>query len=392
MTARLFGIRISAAYALMMVGAGVQLPFLPLWLQAKGIDAAGIAMVVAGMMAVRVVGAPLFAWIADHFGNRRLVIQLCAGLAFASYLLLAISNGFGPIMTMALMAGFAFAPVFALTEGFSVDGAAAHGLDYGRLRLWASLSFLAGSLGSGALLTVLDPLSTAWLLAIAQGLSFLSTLLLPPEPEHRPPPQAETPPPTRALPLLFASSFPLLMLAAGLGQASHGMLNGFGSVHWHALGYTTFNIGLLWTVAVSSEVLLLANSGWLLDRLGPSRLVFIGLSGGALRWLMMAVTTSFEITLLLQTLHALSFAITHLGTMHFIRLMVPPNIKNRAQGLYSAMSGGILMSAAIWSAGHLYQVHGGQTYFFMAGISAVALALAVSLSRLSPTVRAAGAA
>ena len=80
MTARLFGIRISAAYALMMMGSGVQLPFLPLWLKAKGIDNTGIAMVVAGMMAVRVFGAPLFAWIADHFGNRRLVR---GGLAIA---------------------------------------------------------------------------------------------------------------------------------------------------------------------------------------------------------------------------------------------------------------------------------------------------------------------
>lgn len=390
MTARVFGIRISAAYALMMVGTGVQLPFLPLWLNAKGIDTTGIAMVVAGMMAVRVLGAPLFAWIADHFGNRRLVIQLCAGLAFASYLLLAISNGFGPIMTMALVAGFAFAPVFALTEGFSVDGAAAHGLDYGRLRLWASLSFLAGSMGSGALLTVLDPLSTAWLIAIAQGLSFLSTLLLPPEPEQSHVPEVEAVPAPRALPLLFASSFPLLMLAAGLGQASHGMLNGFGSVHWTALGFNTFNIGLLWTVAVTSEVLLLANSGRLLASLGPARLLVIGLMGGLLRWVLMAVTTHYEITLLLQTLHALSFAATHLGTMHFIRLMVPPPIKNRAQALYSAMSGGLLMSCSVWGSGQLYQQFAGYAFVFMAGLSIAALVLALAMIRLSPTVRAAG--
>jgi MFS transporter, PPP family, 3-phenylpropionic acid transporter len=179
MTARVFGLRLSLAYALMMIGSGVQLPFLPLWLKAKGIEPAGIAFIIAGMMAVRVLGAPLFAWVADHFGNRKLVIQLCAGFAFATYLLLAISNGFGPITTMALIAAFMFAPVFPLTEGFSVDGAAAHGLDYGRLRLWASVSFLMGSLLSGALLTVLDPLSTAWLIAGAQGLSFLATLLLP---------------------------------------------------------------------------------------------------------------------------------------------------------------------------------------------------------------------
>ncbi len=392
MTARVFGIRISLAYVLLMVGSGVQLPFLPLWLKAKGIDNAGIAAIVAGMMAVRVIGAPLFAWIADHFGNRKLVIQLCAGFAFAAYLLLAISNGFGPITTMALIAGFMFAPVFPLTEGFSVDGSAAHGLDYGRLRLWASVSFLVGSLGSGALLTVLDPLTTAWLIAFAQGLAFLATLLLPDEPDVEHAVSVDDDKISRARDLFFGSSFPLLMLAAGLGQASHGMIYSSSSLHWTALGFNSFDIGLLWTAAVSCEVLLLAFSNALLLRFGPSQLLLIGLSGGVLRWLMMASFTSYSVMLVAQMFHALSFAAAHLGAMHFIRLMVPPNIRNRAQGIYSAMSGGILMSSTAWASGRLYNEMGGQAYYLMGVVSLVALALTLALLRFSPRVRAVGAA
>ena len=239
MTAKHFGIRISFTYAFLMMGTGVQLPFLPLWLAAKGIPIEGIAAIVAGCMATRIVGAPLFAWIADYFGNRRLVIQLCAGFALASYALLAVTNGFGPIMTMALIASFMFAPVFPLTEGFSVDGSVAHGLDYGRLRLWASLSFLVGSLGAGALLTVLNPIDTAWILAGAQVVAFLATLYLPHEPEPEKP-VASGEVLEKARHLFFGSSFPLVMLAAGLGQASHGFMNGFGSVHWAKIGIGSF--------------------------------------------------------------------------------------------------------------------------------------------------------
>jgi MFS transporter, PPP family, 3-phenylpropionic acid transporter len=112
--------------------------------------------------------------------------------------------------------------------------------------------------------------------------------------------------------------------------------------------------------------------------------------GGLLRWVLMSVTTLYEITLLLQTLHALSFAATHLGTMHFIRLMVPAPIKNRAQALYSAMSGGLLMSCSVWGSGQLYQLYGGYAFVFMAGLSIAALVLALTMIRLSPTVRAAG--
>jgi MFS transporter, PPP family, 3-phenylpropionic acid transporter len=392
MTARVFGLRISMAYALMMIGSGVQLPFLPLWLKAKGLDTASIAMVVAGMMAVRVLGAPLFAWIADHFGNRKLVIQLCAGFAFAAYVLLAISNGFGPITTMALIAGFMFAPVFALTEGFSVDGAAAHGLDYGRLRLWASLSFLMGSVVSGALLTKLDPLSTAWLIAMAQGLSFLSTLLLPDEPKR--PQHVETQDDMlgRARDLFFGSSFPLLMLVAGLGQASHAMIYTSSSLHWTSLGFNSFDISLLWVAAVTAEVFLLGFSNRLLEALGPSRLLLLGLSGGVLRWTMMATFSNYELLLLSQALHGLTFASAHLGAMHFIRLMVPPDFRNRAQGLYSALSGGVLMSSMAWMSGRLYGSWGGQAYYAMAVVSLTALLLALALMRFNPRVRMAGAA
>jgi MFS transporter, PPP family, 3-phenylpropionic acid transporter len=392
MTARIFGIRISIAYALMMMGSGVQLPFLPLWLKAKGLDNASIAMVVAGMMAVRMLGAPLFAWIADHFGNRKLVIQLCAGLAFSAYLLLAISNGFGPITTMALIAGFMFAPVFALTEGFSVDGAAAHGLDYGRLRLWASVSFLMGSLISGALLTKLDPLSTAWLIAMAQGMAFLATLLLPDEPGHAKHAEPGDDMLLRARDLFFGSSFPLLMLVAALGQSSHAMLYTSSSLHWTSLGFDSFDISLLWVAAVSAEVALLGFSNRLLDALGPSRLLLLGLSGGVLRWVMMASFSNYGLLFASQMLHGLTFASAHLGAMHFIRLMVPPNFRNRAQGLYSALSGGVFMASMAWMSGRLYGIWSGQAYYAMAMVSLTALVLATVLLRFNPRVRAAGAA
>jgi PPP family 3-phenylpropionic acid transporter len=391
MTARRFGIKLSIVYALLMIGSGVQLPFLPLWLAAKGLSVESIAAVVAGGMATRILGAPLFAWIADHFGNRRLVIQLCAGLSLASYCLLAISNGFGPIMTMALIASFVFAPVFPLTEGFGVDGAVAHNLDYGRLRLWASLSFLAGSLGSGALLTVLDPLDTAWVLAAAQGLAFLATLQLPDEPEANKF-EAGDGAHMRARHLFFGSSFALLLIAAGLAQASHGMLYSFSSVYWHSLGISSFWIGVLWVAAVSTEVLLFSFSSGLVTSLGPGGLMLVGIAGGILRWVMMATFANYGLLIVAQMLHALSFAATHLGTMHFIRLLVPNAIRNRAQGIYSALAGGVFMSVTAYASGHLYALYGAEAYYVMAVMSVIAFALVFYLVKLSPTVRAAAAA
>jgi MFS transporter, PPP family, 3-phenylpropionic acid transporter len=389
MTARRFSIRFSMAYALMMLGSGVQLPFLPLWLAAKGINASGIAFIVAGMMAIRMVSAPLFGWLADHFQMRRQVILGCAVLSFLAYLGLGFVEGFWPIALLALTASFFFAPVFPLSESYSVDASAALGLDYGRMRLWASLSFLGGSLGAGALLTKLDALDTAWLMAGAMGLTVLSALLLPAEPEALGKPKPKAASSMGAARFLFATSFPLFLLAAGLAQASHGMMYSFSSMHWQGLGFSSLVIGLMWAVAVLAEVTLLAFSNRVIDRFGPGTIFLLGITGGILRWLLLAFVQSLPILLVLQTLHAASFAMTHLGTMHMIRLMVPERLRNRAQSMHAALSGGILMSTSIWASGPLYHHFGAKTYLAMAGISVAALLIAVPLLRVSPRVRAA---
>ena len=66
-------------------------------------------------------------------------------------------------------------------------------------------------------------------------------------------------------------------------------------------------------------------------------------------------------------------------------------MRNTAQGLYAALAGGILMSLSMWSAGPLYAAFGGLSYFAMAAMSAVALALALVLFRLNPRAEPAAA-
>lgn len=389
MTVRRFSLRFSLAYALMMLGSGVQLPFLPLWLSAKGIDAPGIAFIVAGMMAIRVASAPLFAWLADHLRLRRQVILSCSVAAFVAYGLLGLMDGFWPIAAMALLASFFFAPIFPLSESYSVDASAALGLDYGRIRLWASLSFLAGSLGAGVLLMRLDALDTAWLLAGSIGLTVVSALLLPPEPEVMKTVKPKSASSLGAARFLFATSFPVFLLAAGLAQASHGMMYSFSSMHWQSLGFSPLVIGIMWTVAVLAEVLLLAFSNRVIERFGPGSIFLAGIAGGILRWLLLAFVESLPLLLLFQMLHAASFAMTHLGTMHMIRLMVPERLRNRAQALHSALSGGVLTSLSMWLSGPLFHNFGAKAYLVMGGFSLAALLIALPLLRVNPRVRAA---
>ena len=174
------------------------------------------------------------------------------------------------------------------------------------------------------------------------------------------------------------------MLAAGLGQASHGFLYAFGSVYFEDLGYSKFVIGLLWASSVMAEVLMFAFSNRFYRSFGSVRLIMLGTALATLRWVVTALAPPLGILFLVQTLHAGSFGLTHLGTMHYIRERVPANMRNSAQGLYAVLSSGVLMSGTMWASGALYAGLGGAAFLVMAVISALACGLAMLLLALNP--------
>jgi MFS transporter, PPP family, 3-phenylpropionic acid transporter len=389
LSARDFGFRFSFSYALLMIGSGIQLPFLPLWLSARGLTVSEVATVVAAMTAVRVVGAPLFASIADYTGRRFLVIRGCAIGALLAYAILSQMQSYPLILGFGLLAALLFAPVFPLTEGYSVDTSARVGLDYGRLRLWASVSFLAGSLVSGALLTWIPASQTMVLIALGQFLTVCATFVLPPEPHHLPNHQHVSADVVGgALQFLFASRFTVFLVAASLANASHGILYGISTLHWTGLGFSTFEVGALWAAGIIAEVTMFFFSGPLVKRLGVARLLSLGLAGGLVRWTGMAFATNLYLIGLLQVLHCVTFVVAHLSLMHFIRMNVPLKLRNTAQGLYTAFAAGLLLSSVTWASGPLYARYGGHAFLFAAALSALGLCIALfNLYRLNPTMR-----
>ena len=68
--------------------------------------------------------------------------------------MLSQARGFWPILACTLVFALAWTTIMPLTETVAMSGVKAAGLDYGRMRLWGSLSFIAASLvrrlGGGA--------------------------------------------------------------------------------------------------------------------------------------------------------------------------------------------------------------------------------------------------
>jgi len=106
----------------------------------------------------------------------------------------------------------------------------------------------------------------------------------------------------------------LFMIGAGFCQSSHAVLYSFGTLTWRSAGLDDVTISLLWGESVAVEILMMMGSGWLMKRVGVTGLIGLGLAAGLIRWTGMAFTTALPALILLQALHAFTFAACHAGS------------------------------------------------------------------------------
>ena len=109
--------------------------------------------------------------------NRRLVLIVLAWGAFASFLLLLVSQGFLAILCIAMLAALFWTSIMPLTEAVTMDGVRRAGFDYGRIRLWGSLTFIAASFAGGLVLDIWQAPAALWLLIGAAAGVVLALLL-----------------------------------------------------------------------------------------------------------------------------------------------------------------------------------------------------------------------
>ncbi len=357
-----FAPRLAVFYAALFLTLGVQMPFLPVWLAAKGLDPRTIGIVLAVPMVVRIFAIPMAARVADRRDALRAVIVMTATAAVAGYGALALAESVAAIMVAFAFASAAYTPVMLLADAYALRGLGLRGRAYGPVRLWGSAAFIAASFGAGFLLDVLAPRDLIWLIVAAMAVAAAAAVLLaPPGGEDRRAPRS-VPSPAR---LLREPAFLPVALAASLIQASHAIYYGFSTIDWHARGFDGVAIAGLWALGVLAEIALFAFSARLPAAVTPMRLIMIGAAGAVVRWTTMALDPPTALIPVLQCLHGLSFGATHLGTIGFVAAAAPPGLGATAQG-YLAVALGLAMAGAMAMSGELYAQFGDAAYGAMA--------------------------
>jgi MFS transporter, PPP family, 3-phenylpropionic acid transporter len=367
-----FALHVSLFYGAFFLYTGLSLPFMPAWLAARGLDPREIGIVLAAPMVARIVAVPLSTRLADRLGMLQRALVAAALASVACFALLGFLSGFAAIFVGYAIAATVLAPVLPLGDAYALRGLRGRMPRYGPVRLWGSVTFIIANLGGGLLLARLGAPNVIWAVVIGLALTAAAAMALP-----RTTPEAASPADARdpQASLWRSPAFVAVVLGASMIQASHAVLYGFATLMWSARGIGGTAIGALWALGVVAEVLLFALSGRIIGALGPIRMIALGGIGGAVRWCAMALDPPTAALPFLQCLHALSFAATHLGAMHFMAQAVPAGRGATAQGDFVAVQG-IVFAGAMGLSGVLVSAYGSAAYGAMAGAAALGTLLA----------------
>ena len=368
--------RLAGFYFAYFAMVGVIIPYWPVWLQSRGLGAVEIAIVLAAARWVSVGTTPFIAQLADRRGElKRLLLLLMTGVV-AGYAASSFAYGFWPILAIMAATAVFNSAVVPVGESMTMLHASKGHIDYGRVRLWGSVSFILASLLGGELLAGFAPDIVLWAVVFCGAATVAAILAMPDT-------RSEATPRRRGAfrGLIRHPTLLLFLGTAALLSSSHAVMYAFGTIHWRAAGISDRVIGLLWAEGVIAEILLFLIGGAFMRRIRPADALLMAAAGGVLRWAVLGYSTDPVALFAVQGLHALTFGAAHLGAMAFVARAAPAGFTATVQSLYNAIGMGAASALAIMLAGPLYAAVGGDAFYLMSALSLAGGAAALVLRR-----------
>jgi len=372
--------RLSGFYLFYFASLGILVPYWPLYLESLNFGPREIGELMAVVMATKIIAPNIWGWIADHTGQRMLIVRsgsLLACLFFAgvfwssSYLWMAL--------VMAVFSFFwnATLPQFEATT-FNYLHDETH--RYSSVRLWGSIGFVVAALVIGYLLES----SAASIVPIAMLVMFvliwLTSLIVPERSAGHLPLDENS-----ILTVIKRPEVASLIVVVFLMQLSHGPYYTFYSIYLEEHGYSKSVIGILWALGVIAEVGVFLVMHRLIPRFGLRSMLMFSLFIASLRWLLLgSFVESFSMMLLIQLGHAATFGIFHAVAIQYFHHYFRGRHQGRGQALYSSMSFGAGGAIGALMSGYTWELGPTTTFVIAAMTSSLALLITLMFVRDQP--------
>lgn len=358
---------IAVVYFGIFYGAGVWTPYFPLYLKHLGFSGVQMGMVIGAAPLLRWSAAIGWSYVADRWRARHRLLLFAAIAGFGCFVPLLFATHFATIVVLLTILHLFHGTLMPMVDATVMDHLQRLGGNYGRLRVWGSLGFIAGAVSSAPLLQQFSPAVVPALL-LAPALFVITGLWFMPREQHAGSGHF------RAPWKLFNPALSAFLATAFLLQVSSGAWGGFFALHTARLGFSNAIPGITWGAAVIIEVGLLFWGRQIVERFDASRLILFTLVVTALRWGLTALATDELSVVALQLAHSITYAVFHLAALMLLSRLVPPESSTSGQALYGLIGFGLGGSCGMSLAGALVDRIGTHALF---GVEAVIATLAL---------------
>ncbi|WP_068085763.1 MFS transporter [Polycladidibacter stylochi] len=360
---------------------GLFIPYFPVYLEDLMYSPVQIAFIVSLPNLLKVVSTPVLTMLSDRGGRRRFSIALYALFCLLAYVLLAYITGYYLVVLVVAVISIFMAPITPLSDAYAFEAVNNRGLDYGRMRSVGSLAFIVANMFGGWYIGFLPARHLLFFIALAFVVVIVSALSLPSMPSET---RGEAKANERSTSNeLRQKQLHMVLLGAGLALGSMGALFSFGSLFWLANGLRDTDVGLLWSVGVIAEITVFLLGGRLVKRFGIMPILFIGVSGAIVRWVLFPYANDFLSAFAVQLLHGLNFGMVYLALMTYQSRVVSAARLGTAQGFFQTYTGLFTGLTGIAS-GWLYEIEPAYAFFAMSVVATVGL-LVILLARVDQT-------
>jgi MFS transporter, PPP family, 3-phenylpropionic acid transporter len=361
---------------------GAFFPYIAVYYASIDLSVESIGFLIALQAAVSLAAAPLWGALVDQLGTVRGSLLIGALGTALGATLLALAP-LGPVIVVGVVVlALAGSGIIPMLDSRTVDILGADRDRYGRARAWGSAAFIVVAIAVGALI---DRVGARGLFLvyvpgmILTGLAGWALL----SGESRAGRRVLRVTRAEVVGLVRRRGLAIFLAGSILLWTSVAAFNTFFSIHLLALGAPAEVVGVAWALGALVEVPLMLTFHRIVARVGPERLIVIGVVATALRAAGFALAPNVPLTLAVSPLGGAGYAFFYVGTVTFVSRNAPARLQATAQGIFSgtAFSVGTILGSTI--GGQLAGLLGLRGLFGVCAVGAAlaAVVVATGLSR-----------
>ncbi|SFJ02325.1 MFS transporter, PPP family, 3-phenylpropionic acid transporter [Paenibacillus sp. UNC496MF] len=377
--------RLRAYNVLFFALLAIFISFLPVYLDAQGLTASRIGVVVGTGGFVSIFSSPLWGMVSDRSKTiRGVLLVLIACSAVAGYYLYT-SDSLIALIALTMLLYFFLLPMDPLTESLNFQSSQAAGVSYGSIRTFGAFGYAAMSLVVGYVMLYFGKNSLGLLFAGFGAAAFLVCLTL------RDAPAAGTPVRWRDLGRFLGHRETLLFLVLIFVAAVPSRMNDtYLGVHLHALGGSSELVGQAWFLAAGSEILVFALSFWWMRSGRELALIAFASFFYFLRFFLSIWVTDPHAMTYVQLMQVFTFPIFYSAAIQYLYRIVPDEWKATGQTVLALVFFGVSGIVASYAGGWLYDRLAGQGFYVALSVMSLS-AFLFSLALLAAYRRGRGA-